>query len=104
MQISISSTKLKSRYANHKFSFSHEHLKNQTALSKQFWSLKNKDLTPEIQWFILKKSNTQKFFDSRCNLCLEEQIQIMIYPDPDKLLNQRLELIPTCRHKNKFKL
>ena len=30
------------RYTNHKFSFSHEHMKHQTALSKQFWSLKNK--------------------------------------------------------------
>ena len=46
--IGISSMKWKSRYANHKFSSSHEHLKNQTALSKHFWSLKNKGLTPEI--------------------------------------------------------
>ena len=30
------------------FFFSHEHLKHQTALSKHFWSLKNKGLTPEI--------------------------------------------------------
>ena len=40
-----------------KFSFSHEHLKHQTALSKHFWSLKNKGLTTEIQWALLKKSN-----------------------------------------------
>ena len=59
--------------ANHKFSFSHEYLKHQTALSKHFWSLKNKGLTPEIQWSILKKSNTPKCFDSRCKLCLEEK-------------------------------
>ena len=56
--IGISSTKWKSRYYYHIFSFSHEHLKNQTALSKQFWSLKNNGLTPEIKWTILKKSNT----------------------------------------------
>ena len=72
--IGISSTKWKYRYVNHKFSFSHEQLKHQTALSKHFWSLKNKGLTPEIQWSILKKSNTPKCFDSRCNLCLEEKI------------------------------
>ena len=71
--IGISSTKWKSRYTNHKFSFFHEHLKNQTALSKHFCSLKNKGLTPEIQWSILKKSNTPKCFDSRCNQCLEEK-------------------------------
>ena len=90
--IGISSTKWKIRYANHKFSFSHEHQKHQTALFKHFWSLKSKGLTPEIQWSILKKSNTPKCFDSRCNLRLEEKIQIIIYPDPEKLLNQRCEV------------
>ena len=86
------------------FSFSHEHLKHQTALSKHMWILKKKSLTPKIQWSILKKSNTQKCFNCRCNLCLEEKIQIMIYPEPEKLLNQRCELIARCRHRNKFKL
>ena len=100
----ISSTKWKSKYSNHKFSFTHEHLKNQTDLSKHFWSFKNKGLTPEIQWFILKKSNTLKYFDSRCNLCLEEKIQIMIYPAPENLLNQQCELIARRRHRNRFKL
>ena len=105
--IGISSTKWKSRYANHKFSFFLEHLKNQTALSKHFWSLKNKGLTPEIQWSILKKSNISKCFDRRYNLCLEEKIQkiqIMIYPDPEKLFNQWCEWIARCRHRTKFKL
>ena len=101
--IGISSTKWKIRYANHKFSFSNENMKHQTTLSKHFWSLKNKGLTPEIQWFI-KKSNTPKCFDSRCNLWLEEKIQIMIYTDPKKLLNQPCELIARCRQRNKFKL
>ena len=36
--IGISSMKWKERYANHKYSFPHKHLKHQTALSKQFWS------------------------------------------------------------------
>ena len=71
--IGISSTKWKIRYANHKYSFSHEYLKHQTAICKHFWSLKNKGLTPEIQWSILKKSDTPKCFDSRCNLCIEEK-------------------------------
>ena len=61
-------------------------------------------LTPQIQWAILKRSKTPKCFDSRCNLCLEKKIQIMIYPDPEKLLNQRCELIVRCRHRNEFKL
>ncbi len=63
--------------------------KNQTALSKHYWGLKNKGLTPDIQWSILKKSNTPKSFDSRCNLCLEEKIHILLFPEPKKLLNKR---------------
>ena len=56
----ISSTKWKSRYSNHKFSFTHENLKNQNAQSKHFWNLKNKGLTPEIQWSIIKKVKYSK--------------------------------------------
>ena len=62
------------------------HLKNQRALFKQFWSLKNKGLTPEIQWSILKKSKTPKYFDSRCNLCLEEKNTNYAIPRPWKII------------------
>ena len=82
--IGISSTKWKVRYGNHKFSFTHEHKKNQTALSKHYWGLKNKGLTPDIQWSILKRSNTPKSFDSRCNLCLEEKMHILLFPEPKR--------------------
>ena len=102
--IGISSTNWKIRYGNHKFSFSHEHKKNQTALSKHYWGLKSKGLTPDIQWSILKRSNTPKSFDSRCNLCLEEKIHILLFPEPKKLLNKRSELIARCGHRAKFKL
>ena len=102
--IGISSRKWKIRYANHKYPFTHKHLKHQTALSKQLWRFQNKGITPEIQWSMLKKSNTQKCFDGRCNLCLEEKIQIRTYLDPENLLNKRCEFIARCRHKTKFKL
>ena len=65
--------------------------------------LKNKGLTPDIQWSILKRPNTPKSFDSRCNLCLEEKIHILLFPEPKKLL-KRSELIARCRHRAKFKL
>ena len=55
--------------------------------------MKNMGLTPETQWKILKRSITPSYFDSRCNLCLEEKIQIMLYIDPVNLLNQRWNLI-----------
>ena len=68
-----------------------------------FRSLKNKGLTPEVQWSILKKSNASKCFDSRCNLCLEEKNTYNDIPRPEKLLNQRCELIARWRHRNEFK-
>ena len=68
------------------------------------WGLKDKGLTPDIQWSILKRSSTPKSFDSRCNLCLEEKIHILLFPEPKKLLNKRNELIARCRHRAKFKL
>ena len=78
--------------------------KNQTALSKHYWGLKDKGLTPDIQWSILKRSSTPKSFDSRCNLCPEEKIHILLFSEPKKLLNKRNELIARCRHRAKFKL
>ena len=71
---------------------------------KHFWGLKNKGLTPEIQWSILKRSNTLKSFDNRCNLCFEEKLHILLYSEPEKLSNKRSELIARCRHRAKFKL
>ncbi len=45
--IGISLVRWKLRFNNHIYSFSHEHLKNQTALSKHFWKLKNRGLKPK---------------------------------------------------------
>ena len=66
--------------------------------------LKNKGLTPEIQWSISKRSNTPMSFDSRCNPCLDEKMHILLYPEPEKLLNKRSEFIARCRHSAIFKL
>ena len=82
--IGISSTNFKIRYGNHKFSFSHEHQKNQTALSKHYWRLKVKGLTRKYNgpyWkdlvpqnlskvgatCVLKKKSTFCFFLSQKN-------------------------------------
>ena len=83
--------------------FSHEGLKNQTALSKYFWKLKNNCLSLELQWRISKRSTTLSCFDGRYNSCLEEKIQIMLYFYPGNLLNQGCDLIIRCSHKNKFR-
>ena len=61
-------------------------------------------LKTKTYWSILKRSSTPKSFDSRCNLCLEEKIHILLFPEPKTLLNKKNELIARCRHRAKFKL
>ena len=60
--IGISSTKWKYRYANHKFAFSHEHLKNQTALSKHFGVWKIKVWPPDSMVHIEKVEYSKMFW------------------------------------------
>ena len=76
--IGISSVRWKLGYNNRIYSFSLERLRNQTALSKHFWKKKNMDLTPKIQWKILKRSTTLSCFYGRCNLYLKEKIHTML--------------------------
>ena len=100
----ISAGNWKQRYYNHKHSFTNPTRRNQTALSKWFWNLRDRGLTPYIKWKLIRRSSTPVNFKSRCNLCLIEKICIIKYKHTSKLLNQRNELIFKCRHKNKFKL
>ena len=52
----------------------------------------------------IKKAQYSEQFDDRYNLCLEENIQIMLYPDTGSLLNQRCDLIARCRYRITFEL
>ena len=76
-----------------------------TALSKYVWDCKDKiKQTPEISWKIVKSAPAYTNTSKRCVLCLEEKMTIITYPDQEKLLNKRSELISKCRHENKFLL
>ena len=79
-------------------------MRNQTALSKCLWRLKDSGLIPLIRWNVIKRSTTLSNFRSKCNPCLEEKTSIIKYRNNSKLLNQRNELIFKCHHKNRYKL
>ena len=55
--------------------------------NERLYLLKNMGLTPKLKLKILKRSNIPSCFDGRCNMCPEENIQIMLYFDPGSLLN-----------------
>ena len=95
----------KQRNNGHKFSFSNKKYAHSTALSKYVWDCKDKiKQTPEISWKIVKSAPAYTNTPKRCVLCLEEKMAIITYPDQEKLLNKRSDLISKCCHENKFLL
>ena len=60
--------------------------------------------TPDLMWCIVKRLPGYSTISKRCMLCLHEIYEILNYPDQEKLLNKKSELISKCRHVNKFLL
>ena len=99
----ICETTFKKRYANHKKYFKVPTYKNDTKLSTEYWALKTKQLNSKMSWQIKRRYNSYNPICRRCNLCLNEKLEIL--DDQDKsLLNKQSEIISHCRHQNKFKL
>ena len=102
--IGASKSKWKFRYYNHINTFTHVQHANKTALSKFIWNLKNKLQTPIIKWSLLSHARPPNNFYSKCGICLEEKLQMLIFRNRNDLLNHRNEFISKCRHKEQFKL
>ena len=102
--IGLAEPKFKKRYANHKTSFANERYEKETELSKEVWRLKRKHRSPKITWKTIRQCPPFNRSSLRCSLCLTEKLEIASFPNPDKLLNSRNELISKCRHVNKFTL
>ena len=101
--IGLCETEFKTRYNNHKSSFSLESRKNSTELSKYVWNLKEKDIDHKINWSILKHTKSYSNASKRCQLCLWEKFYI-ITSNKQTTLNSRTELSNKCRHAKKFLL
>ena len=97
--IGCTKTDFKTRFTNHKHSFSNTKLRNATTLSRCVWDLKDKKLTPVIRWDILKKANVCRSLNDPCFLCLNEKLAIVRFPDRRNLLNNRFESSGYCKHK-----
>ena len=95
----------KQRSYQHKLSFNNRKYAHSTALSKYVWkNKKNNNQTPEITWSIKKSAPAYTNKSKRCLLCLQEKMAIITFPEQEKLLNQKSELISKCRHMNKYLL
>ena len=99
----IAETTFKKRYSNHKRSFNLPAYKNDTELSKEFWKIKRRNSVSQIKWRILRKCSRFNQSSLRCNLCLNEKLEIALFKG-NNILNRRTELISKCRHINKHTL
>ena len=96
---------LKPRYYNHTKLFRNRKHAKETSLSKYICKMKDKhNTTPDLIWCIVKRLPGYSNISKRCMLCLHEIYEILNYPDQEKLLNKKSELISKCRHVNKFLL
>ena len=77
--------------------------KNDTALAKHIWELRNRNIGCQIFWEIIDKAESFSPGDEYCQLCIPEKTWIMKYKG-DKGLNSNDELISTCRHRRKYLL
>ena len=95
----------KTRFYNHKKTFTNEKYKNETKLSTCIWELKDNNITYELEWDILKKCKPYVCGSRRCDICLQEKLFIMQYNRTNTcLLNTRSEIMNKCRHSNKYKI
>ena len=93
----------KQRYYDHKSSFAHEIYTHKTSLSNYEWEIKNKfGIDSILKGEIVKRCSKYKAEDQYCKLCIEEKLTITIYNKPKVLLNQRLEIFNTCRHRKNW--
>ena len=101
--IGMTSSTFKERYRNHIISFTHKKYSNETELSKHIWHLKQNKTDFTIKWsIIIKKSISYMGGSKRCNLCLEEKLNIL--KEKDSCLLKRSEIILACQHKNRFQV
>ena len=85
-------------------SFNNEGHSTDKTLSKYVWEIKKFKIIPSLKWSIIKSAPAYSNISKKCQLCLQENFEILNYPNPNKLLNKRSELVSKCRHVNKFLL
>ena len=98
--IGMTGGEFKTRYSNHKKSFSNPRYEKESELSKYLWALKRGNKNFEIKWRIIKHAPVATSSNQQCRLCMEEKLTIL-NADKSCLLNKRSELIIKCRHNAK---
>ena len=99
--IGVVESDFKSRYYNHKSSFTNTKKKNTTALSSRYHDILDSGEQPNVKWEIVAKCQPYRCGARKCDLCLTEKLEILT---KKPYLNKRSELTVKCRHSTKWKL
>ena len=87
----------KQRYTNHKSSLKYISKRKTTELSKFYWELKDKGVTPNIKWSIMREVRSNYSLKNGCTLCNTEKY-LIASAEKRRLLNKRSELKRVCPH------
>ena len=80
----------KQRFYNHRTSFNNEGHSTDTILSKYVWEINEKfKIMPSLKWSIIKFLPAYSNISKKCQLCLQEKLEILNNPNPNELLNKK---------------
>ena len=73
----------KKRHYNHISSFKNETQMNKTTLTKYVWEQKQThNITPTLEWYIVKSVNSYSKIAKSCMLYLHEKFEVLDLPKP----------------------
>jgi hypothetical protein len=101
--LGLTENSFKTRFNGHTSSFRNEKQKNATTLSQYIWKLIDISVPYTLKWKVIAHSKPYSTSSKRCNLCLTEKYFIIHKPHMSTL-NNRNELISSCRHRRKHLL
>ena len=96
--IGLTSTTFKARLANHTASIKNKKYEKSCKLAQHVHNLKDKNIEFNITWKIMCRASTFSPISKVCNLCVNEKMFILHYPN-ECTLNSRSELTFNCRHR-----
>ena len=86
-------------------SFNNESHSTYTTLSKYVREVKRMfKIMPSLKWYIIKSLPAYSNISKKFQLCLQENFEILNYPNSNELLNKRSELISNYCHVSQFLL
>ena len=93
----------KQRFYNHRMSFNSVGHSTDKTLSNYVLEMKKKfKIMSSLKWSIIKSVQAYSNILKKCQLYLQEKIEVPNYLNPNELLKKRSEIISKCYHVNKF--